>query len=58
MFNKVFYKNRESTPFILAFISLDPDIVHHYMKDTRKDIKDATYNYLVSDNPTRNSSFN
>ena len=48
VFHNALYNTRESIPFILASVSLDPEAMNLQMEDIKQDIQDTTFNYLVN----------
>ena len=42
VFNTVLHYNRKYIPFILAYTSLDSELLNLQMEDTNQDIQDAT----------------
>ena len=47
-FFSVIHNKHEATLFILASVSLDPELVHLQMEEIKKYSQDATPNYLVN----------
>ena len=52
--NTVLHDIREAIPYIMKSISLDAEEVHLQMEETKRDIQDATSDYLVN-TPTPNT---
>ena len=55
LFNTVLHNTRETIPFILYSVSLDPELVHVQMADTKQDIQEDT-SYRLSSTPTPNTN--
>ena len=48
MFETLLHNTREAIPYITAYAYFDPETVHLQMEETRQEIHDATYDYIVN----------